>query len=319
MSELENPDLVFYSFQSPEELEATVTPGKEFHVVRLDEKPMRVDVWQLKLDRGTFEFRYLHTLLRIWGDKKPNHLVFEFILSPILGPYISHGFEMTRDTLYGFDNYRSIDLVLPVNLIMGTLIVHREIFEDCLQIMERSDIDDRFLANNYIQSPSSFSSAQDYLIELYSLVRRRDRFLAQPQISRLILEDYLPLLIETIPHTQGQYRNPERFLRQWQLVQKAEEYMLAHLDQPITLKDLCEILRSSKTPLNYAFQEVFKMSPMTYIKVLRLHAVHRALKVAEPTTKISDMARRFGFWNFGRFSQYYQQLFGQLPSETIKR
>ncbi|WP_081417925.1 helix-turn-helix domain-containing protein [Microcystis aeruginosa] len=319
MSEVENSNLVFYNFQSSEELEAVVDPKQEFRVMQLAEGPMRLDMWQLQLDRAIFEFRYLHAPLRVRGNKKNNNLVFEFILSPVLGPYISHGFKITQDTLYGFDNDRSIDLVLPANLLMGTLIINREIFEDCLQVMERSDLDDHFLANNYIQSMGSFSSVQDYLRELYGLVRRQDRFLEQPQISRLILEDYLPLLIESVPHKRGKYRNPERFFRQWQLAQKAEEYMLAHLDRPITLKDLCEILRSSKTPLNYAFQEVFTMSPMTYLKLLRLHAVHRALKVAEPTTKISDVARQFGFWHLGRFSQYYRQLFGQLPSETIAR
>ncbi|AKV69862.1 MULTISPECIES: hypothetical protein [Microcystis] len=121
MSEVENSNLVFYNFQSSEELEAVVDPKQEFRVMQLAEGPMRLDMWQLQLDRAIFEFRYLHAPLRVRGNKKNNNLVFEFILSPVLGPYISHGFKITQDTLYGFDNDRSIDLVLPANLGVAEL------------------------------------------------------------------------------------------------------------------------------------------------------------------------------------------------------
>ncbi|MGQ9870508.1 helix-turn-helix domain-containing protein [Leptodesmis sp.] len=99
-----------------------------------------------------------------------------------------------------------------------------------------------------------------------------------------------------------------------QLVREAEAYMLAHLGQPITLTDLCKILNTSKSPLNYGFQEVFGISPMAYLKQLRLRSIHKALKAADPTTtQIVDIAHQFGFWHMGRFSQAYQQCLVTSP------
>lgn len=320
MSHLSLSNILDLSFHDAEELEAVASCVQEFHLVPLNARPLQLDILQLKLDQAIFEFRYLNNPLRVWGAKRTDFLVLEFILSPILGNYLSHGFALDEDTLYGFDNNRGIDLVLPAGLLMGTLIIKGEVFEDCRQIMDRCDLDDRFFANNYIQSPATFAPVQSYLRELYGLVKRREAFLQQSQISKLLLEDYLPLLIEAIPLTRGQTQKPDRFLRRSQLVRQAEDYMLAHLEQPITLKDLCKILNTSKSPLNYGFQEVFGLSPMAYLKVLRLHAAHKVLKsAASPTTKIADIAHRFGFWHAGRFGQDYKQMFGELPSETIKQ
>ena len=95
--------------------------------------------------------------------------------------------------------------------------------------------------------------------------------------------------------------------------------MLANLGQPITLKDLCNVLNTSKSPLSYSFQETFGISPMAYLKLLRLRAVHKTLKTTDPSAKVIDIAQRFGFWHTGRFSQEYKQLFGQLPSATLHR
>ncbi|MGQ9870507.1 hypothetical protein [Leptodesmis sp.] len=66
--------------------------------------------------------------------------------------------------------------------------------------MDRIDPNDRFWATNHVQSPETFASVQHYLRELYCLVQQRSPFLNQPKISKLLLEDYLPLLIEASIH-----------------------------------------------------------------------------------------------------------------------
>ncbi|NJL48319.1 MAG: helix-turn-helix domain-containing protein [Leptolyngbyaceae cyanobacterium SM2_5_2] len=130
----------------------------------------------------------------------------------------------------------------------------------------------------------------------------------------------MPLLIEAIPPIGSSAKITQPYLTRSQLVRQAEEYMLAHLEEPITLKDLCQVLNTSSSPLNRGFQDVFGVSPMVYLRQLRLHAIHQILKAADPTTtQVADVAQRLGFWHGGRFSQYYQQMFGQPPSTTLKQ
>jgi AraC family ethanolamine operon transcriptional activator len=299
-------------------MEASVNRQQDFHVVLLISETLEINILRLQLKEAIFEFRTLNIPLRIWGDKKTDTLVFELVLSPIIGRYLSHGFAIDRHTLYGFDHTRGIDLVLPAGLLMGTLIIKREVFQDYLEIMDRDDFDDRFFSKNYISIPTAFAPVQTYLRELYSLLKNRSPFLNSYSISQLILEDYVPLLINAIPPTRDRVQKPPRFFKRSHLVVQAEEYMRAHLEKPITLKDICQVLQISKSPLSYGFQEIFGLSPMAYLRILRLQAIYKLLKRVDPnTTKIAVIAHRFGFWHTGRFSQYYKQMFGELPSETL--
>jgi AraC family ethanolamine operon transcriptional activator len=96
--------------------------------------------------------------------------------------------------------------------------------------------------------------------------------------------------------------------------------MLARLNQPITLKDLCQALKTSSRPLYYGFQEVLGVSPMTYLKILRLHAVRQVLMAADSTcTKVESVVNQFGFWSFGHFGQDYKRMFGESPKATLEK
>ena len=59
---------------------------------------------------------------------------------------------------------------------------------------------------------------------------------------------------------------------------------------------------------------------MAYLKQKRLEAARRTLLAASPlTTSVTEVATQWGFFHLGRFARDYSQLFGELPSETLKR
>lgn len=62
------------------------------------------------------------------------------------------------------------------------------------------------------------------------------------------------------------------------------------------------------------------MSPMSYLKILRLQSVYRVLKANQSNnTTVTETATRFGFYHLGYFAQDYKQMFDELASETLKR
>lgn len=100
------------------------------------------------------------------------------------------------------------------------------------------------------------------------------------------------------------------------LVGQAEEFMRAHLRNPVGTIDLCATLGVSDRTLRQAFQERYGMGPMVYYKALRLNAVRAALKKTEANT-VAVVARSWGFHHLGNFAADYRRAFGERPSETV--
>lgn len=96
------------------------------------------------------------------------------------------------------------------------------------------------------------------------------------------------------------------------------EYILSNLDQKITLTNLEIISGMSPRVLQYSFRERFGCSPMQWVKLRRLEAVHDVITKAHTAESISTIASQY-FSNLGEFSRRYKKHFGELPSETRSR
>lgn len=102
------------------------------------------------------------------------------------------------------------------------------------------------------------------------------------------------------------------------LVDRACEYAMAHLDEPFTIFDMCRQIGTSRRKLQYWFQETLEISPLTYLRLLRLNAVRRELREGTVVC-VQDIATRWRFSHLSRFSSEYRYLFGELPSRTLNR
>ncbi|HBC06370.1 MAG TPA: AraC family transcriptional regulator, partial [Rhodospirillaceae bacterium] len=68
------------------------------------------------------------------------------------------------------------------------------------------------------------------------------------------------------------------------------------------------------------FKDVYGMSPMAYLRLVRLKRVHSALRNGgEDGATIAQIARAWGFGHMGRFAEIYRHQFGELPSETVRK
>ena len=103
-------------------------------------------------------------------------------------------------------------------------------------------------------------------------------------------------------------------------VRRADRTMAEALDGTLTVGDLARAAGVSERTLHQGFRQVYGTTPMRRLKRLRLEAVRTALEAADPsTTNVSDVAVRFGFFQFGRFAGDYRAAFGERPSDTLRR
>ncbi|HEN8798346.1 TPA: AraC family transcriptional regulator [Pseudomonas putida] len=82
--------------------------------------------------------------------------------------------------------------------------------------------------------------------------------------------------------------------------------------------EMCNHLKVSRRTLQYSFESIIGMSPSNYVRTVRLN-IARKLLLLSPHDKIQCAALDAGFSHLGRFSKYYQDFFGELPSQTIGR
>jgi AraC-like DNA-binding protein len=104
----------------------------------------------------------------------------------------------------------------------------------------------------------------------------------------------------------------------WQ-VARAMEYIETNWDQPITIEALAEVTQTSARSLFATFRKSRGCSPMAFVRHVRLQHAKQILSLAAPETSVSSVALRCGFQSPGHFAKKYAILFGELPSETLKR
>jgi AraC-like DNA-binding protein len=104
------------------------------------------------------------------------------------------------------------------------------------------------------------------------------------------------------------------------LVRKAQEYLDDSGDAPIHISELLSTLCVSRRTLHRAFDEVLGIPPMKYLRHKRLCETRlRLSREAATGITVAEVAFQHGFSDFGRFSGYYRELFGENPSDTLRR
>jgi AraC-like DNA-binding protein len=102
-------------------------------------------------------------------------------------------------------------------------------------------------------------------------------------------------------------------------LRQVEEYIEANCNQAITIESLSEVAGISARTLFRAFERTRGCSPMAFVKKTRLEHARAALENPGHVTSVSGVAFACGFSNLGHFASDYRRLFGELPSDTLKR
>ena len=139
-------------------------------------------------------------------------------------------------------------------------------------------------------------------------------------VARVVHEQLLQAFIDAAAAGLELGGCGQRSPRRSALTRRAGEYLLANLDQPFSLRALSEAARCSERMLQYAFHEVYGVGPMGWFQAMKLNEVNRELRAHGPgEVSVTEVALRWGFTHFGRLSVEYRRMFGERPSETLKR
>lgn len=114
------------------------------------------------------------------------------------------------------------------------------------------------------------------------------------------------------------------WMQQLKLVARSPELLASASANPRVAARLEQLLldllidgHPPERTLRDGFLQFRGMSPMQYLRKLRLDRARELLRAAAPDRRIAEIALDCGFAHFGRFAIAYRERFGELPSATL--
>jgi len=86
-----------------------------------------------------------------------------------------------------------------------------------------------------------------------------------------------------------------------------------------SILDICEAVGATKRTLYEGFRELYRVTPNAYLKYICLNNVRRELLGADLSTTVPDVVYKWKFYHLSRFAKSYDKMFGEYPSEALRR
>ncbi len=175
-------------------------------------------------------------------------------------------------------------------------------------IVERPAILDRCIDSRRDQLHHQLITALNFvdrIIEISGAVNEMLRL--DDLITRLIVM----LLIPDLLKSHDSVADDTKIFVHAELV----EWMLANLNQPISLTELELHSNYSRRSLQYAFRQHFGCGPIQWLRQQRLAKAHAMLETRQGSS-IAAVAQACGYLSQASFSRDYHRRFGRSPRQT---
>ena len=104
-----------------------------------------------------------------------------------------------------------------------------------------------------------------------------------------------------------------------QVAKIAQQYLEAHYQESVHIKDLCRVTGVSARTMQRCFRKYFDIPVSTYLKILRLDSARRELLSSHPSeVTVTDIALSHGCTHLGRFSIAFREQFGESPHVVLE-
>jgi len=150
------------------------------------------------------------------------------------------------------------------------------------------------------------------------LAETKPKILSHSEVARAIELGLIQTLVTCLTTARAVTHGYAK-RRHARIMVRFEEVLAEHLSRPLQMPELCALVVVSDRTLRLCCTQFLGMSPTQYVLLLRLDAVRRALRDANPhNANVAEIAHRFGFAELERFSETYQATFGEAPLTTLQ-
>jgi AraC-like DNA-binding protein len=166
-------------------------------------------------------------------------------------------------------------------------------------------------------SPSSMAKLQRLHAAAGHLAETAPEVIAHPEAARGLEQALVTAMVGCL--TSGDTVEGRSAQRRHELIMRRFHRVIEERhDQPLYIPEICNLIGVAERTLRMCCHEQLGMSAKQFLLARRMNMVRRDLRMAAPTaTTVTEIATRYGFWEFGRFAGTYKSRYGELPSATL--
>ena len=151
------------------------------------------------------------------------------------------------------------------------------------------------------------------------LAETRPASIGHPEVARALEQKLIDVLMTCLCRSETR-NEPIRIRRYAAILARLEHQMTVPANRLLPMRELCAIIGISQRTLEMCCTEFLAITPKRYFQLRRLNDVRAALLNADPdTARVNEIARSHNFTELGRFAASYQEVFGEMPSTTLRR
>ena len=139
----------------------------------------------------------------------------------------------------------------------------------------------------------------------------------QSYSQTVVLESLATLLSHEIIRNIVGYDAPKLLQTDNWLVNESVKFMNSSYEQEITVEDLAKVVKLSKSHFTKLFSDAMQVSPMVYLRTIRLENAKKMLQSKE--LSVTQVAQQCGFNSSSYFSKIFKENFLETPKEYMER
>jgi AraC-like DNA-binding protein len=306
------------NFSDPQELQAALQSTAQAEILPTVRGRFQVEATQIGMDRLRMQRFQIDLPQIITVATAPDRKSIGFLVEGSASDFYHSGLKVAPGDIliYGNDvlhqrsgpDYRYGTMSLPVDEfpVVCKAIIGRESLEEPSRIVVRPD-------------PALMSRLLNIHRAVGQLAHDVPDLLDQPEVRRSLEQQLVHVMVRCLAEAAG-IQTRIGAIRHEAIMVRFEEYLEARSDRPVYLTELCAAIGVAERTLRASCEEHLGMGPIRFLTLRRMHLVRRALSRSDPSSAtVTRIVTDHGFWELGRFSVAYRTLFGESPSETLRR
>ena len=213
------------------------------------------------------------------------------------------------------------DVNFKYHLNVVAAVFDREAFARDIHLLTDQEIPNEWLVSKTcLTDPLALSHYATGLNNVINIVQMKPETLTTENSLRMINDTILRLVFNALKITTPSSDKRINQSKRCEGVRQVIDYLHSYGETIPTIPELCKIAKLSERNLQYGFKEYLGITPIRYLRLIRLNGVRRDLLISNnKKDRVVDVALNWGFIELGRFAREYRQLFQELPSATLKK